>query len=90
MEYVADVERFMNVAPAASSIFSYMKSDPDLRDISLSFVYGMIDGQSHRAVVKTSCRCCASNCPPAVVWISALTRLDGSWETSHSIDYIAA
>ena len=86
MEHVSNVERFMELAPAAGSIFSYMRSNPGLRRIMLDFEYGMIDRPSQRAVVKASCAR-AANCNPAVVWISALTELDGSWAISHSIEY---
>ena len=87
MEHVSSRERFIELAPASSNVFTYMRSNPSLRGMPLEFVYAMIDKSSHRAVVKTSCHCAPGNCPPCVVWISALTNLDGSWAISHSTTY---
>jgi hypothetical protein len=87
MEHISTRDRFVELAPAASNIFSYMRSNLSLHRMPLEFVYAMIDKPSHRAVVKTSCNCGPGNCPPSVVWISALTDLDGGWAISHSVNY---
>lgn len=84
MEHVAHLERFSSLASAAPSIFSYVKTSPVLRRHKLDFEYGMVDQQSARAIAKFTCRGCAV-CRNAVVWVTAMTQLNGSWVISHCI-----
>lgn len=88
MEHVSDKQQFCVVAPAAQSIFSYVAGAPALRKMKLEFEYAMIDEPSGRAVAKFSCVNC-TDCMQAVVWVSALTQLDGSWSITHSIGSIS-
>lgn len=84
MEHVPDEREFREVAPAARDIFSYVTTNPELAKLALAFEYGLVDVASHRAVAKFACRHCDA-CDHAVVWVSALTQLDGSWVLSHAI-----
>lgn len=84
MEHVSDKQRFWDLAPSAPAIFSYVQSTPGLRDHRLEFEYAMIDEPSSRAVAKFNCLSC-TRCRQAVVWVSAITQLDGSWVITHSI-----
>lgn len=84
MEHVLRRDDFWEAAPAAPQIFSYVASEPVLRQLSLEFEYGLVDRSSSRAVAKFSCADCAS-CHSAVVWVSALTQLDGTWILTHAI-----
>lgn len=84
MEHVAHLERFSSLALAAPSIFAYIKAHLLLRRHALEFEYGMVDQHSARAVAKFSCRGCTV-CHKSVVWVTAITQLDGSWVIRHSI-----
>lgn len=86
MEHVPSKDRFWDVAPAAERIFGHVKSHPELSAMSLGFDYGMVDAPSSRAVAKFSC---ASTCKPcqAIVWVTAATQMDGSWQISHSLQW---
>lgn len=84
MEHVLRKDDFWEAAPAASQIFSYILKEPTLRQLSLEFEYGLVDRSSSRAVAKFSCANCAS-CQSGVVWVSALTRLDGTWALTHAV-----
>jgi len=87
MRHVSDRQSFWDVAPAAPNIFSYVQAHPQLRTFTLEFEYAMVDEASARAVVKFTCDNCPE-CQEAVVWVSALTQLDGSWAISHHIGSI--
>ncbi|HWI81389.1 hypothetical protein [Ramlibacter sp.] len=84
MDHVSDERKFREVAPSAPHIFSYVNANPALAGLGLHFEYGLVDPASARAVVKFSCQHCAS-CEHAVVWVSAITQLDGSWVLTHAI-----
>lgn len=84
MEHVSDKDRFWELAPAAATIFSYIKADPGLRKRRLEFEYAMVDQPSSRAVAKFACINCA-DCQHASIWVSAITQLDGNWVISHSV-----
>ena len=83
MNTVSNKELFWERAPAAPSIFAYTMSHPALAKLALEFEYGMIDEPSDRAVVKFSWPNCPM-CKHVVVWVSALTRMDGTWNLTHS------
>ena len=85
MEHVANRDRFCDVAPAAERIFVHIQRDPELRGMELDFDYGLVDAPSLRAVAKFSCAR-QRNCN-AVVWVTAATRLDGSWQITHSLQW---
>lgn len=86
MEHVPSKNRFWDVAPAAERIFGHVKSHPELSAMSLDFDYGLVDAPSSRAVAKFSC---ASTCKPcqAIVWVTAATQMDGSWQITHSLQW---
>jgi len=83
MEHVGNKDRFWDVAPAAERIFGHVRRDPALSGMGLDFDYGLVDAPSSRAVAKFSCPC--SGHP--VVWVTAATQLDGSWEVTHSLQW---
>lgn len=83
MEHVADKEQFWDLAPAAERIFGHVHGDPELSSLALDFSYGLIDGPSSRAVVKFS----SNSSAHAVVWVTAATQLDGSWQITHSLQW---
>lgn len=86
MEHVASKNQFWDVAPAAERIFVHVKSHPELSAMTLDFDYGLVDAPSSRAVVKFSC---SSTCKPcqAIVWVTAATQMDGSWQVTHSLQW---
>ena len=84
MEHVARKDDFWEAAPAAPQIFAYVRREPALRTLHLEFEYGLVDRSSSRAVAKFCCINCAS-CQSGVVWVSALTRLDGTWALTHAV-----
>ena len=83
MEHVPSKDQFWNLAPAAERIFGHVERHPELKRMELDFDYGLIDAPSSRAVAKFSCASAAH----AVVWVTAATQLDGSWEISHSLQW---
>jgi hypothetical protein len=83
MEHVSTMDQFCDLAPAAERIFGHVQGHPDLSTMALAFDYGLIDGPSSRAVAKFSCRHAAH----AVVWVTAATRLDGTWQITHSLQW---
>jgi hypothetical protein len=84
MEHVAQQEAFWEVAPSAAQIFAYIATAPQLAGHPLEFDYGLIDRASNRAVAKFRCLNCAT-CRDGTVWVSALTRLDGTWVVTHTL-----
>lgn len=88
MEHVPSQDQFIEVAPAAASIFSYIRINPALRRYRLDFEYAMVDRPSSRAVVKFACVNCPE-CQKANIWISAMTQADGTWSLTHTIDWPA-
>jgi hypothetical protein len=83
MEHIPTQDQFWDLAPAAERIFGHVERDPGLSTMALAFDYGMIDGPSSRAVAKFSCR----RVDHAVVWVTATTRLDGTWQITHSLQW---
>jgi hypothetical protein len=84
MEHVAQEDAFREVAPSAAQIFAYIATTPQLAGHTLEFAYGLIDRASNRAVAKFRCLNCAT-CRAGTVWVSALTRLDGTWTVTHTL-----
>lgn len=84
VEHVASKEQFSQRAAAAPVIFEYVATSEALRECRpLTFEYGMLDGQSPRAIAKFSCVNC-SRCRKGVVWVTVTSNPDGSLAISHS------
>jgi hypothetical protein len=83
MEHVATRNQFCDRAPAAESIFGHLRGDSELNAMQLDFDYGLIDKPSCRAVAKF----CSAYPARAVVWVTAATRHDGSWQITHSLQW---
>ncbi|HWI82683.1 hypothetical protein [Ramlibacter sp.] len=86
MEHVATKDRFWDLAPAADKIFCHVQRHPQLSTLGLDFDYGLVDAPSARAVAKFSCTSCGA-ATHAVVWVTAATQLDGSWQITHSLQW---
>jgi len=87
MEHVPSKNRFWDVAPAAERIFGHVKSHPELSAMTLDFDYGLVDAPSRRAVAKFSCSATCKQCQEAIVWVTAATQMDGSWQITHSLQW---
>jgi hypothetical protein len=87
MEHVAQLEAFWEAAPSAGQIFAYVAAAPQLAGHTLEFDYGLVDRASSRAVAKFRCLNCPT-CRDGTVWVSALTRLDGTWAVQHTVGSI--
>jgi hypothetical protein len=83
MEHIPTQDQFWDLAPAAERIFGHVERDPRLSGMELAFDYGLIDGPSSRAVAKFSCH----HVQHAVVWVTATTQLDGTWQITHSLQW---
>ena len=83
MDHVATRNQFCDLAPAAESIFGHLRHDSELSVMALDFVYGLVDKPSCRAVAKFW----SAHPAHAVVWVTAATRLDGSWQVTHSLQW---